>query len=373
MQGLMMNVPLMIASLIRHADRWHGDTEIVSRTIEGPIHRYTYRDAHVRARRLARALLRLGVREGDRVATLAWNTHRHFELYYGISGMGAVIHTVNPRLFFDQIVYIVRHAEDRFVFFDLSFAPLVAKLAPECPGVEAWIAMTDRDHLPASWNPGILGFTLSNITHTDGLYHTAFLRTFEGPVNDNIAQIGASIADTQIGSELGITNVAHLRDLTVTGPYNPTGVSETASRHKIFTCRPTTPDEERPCAEKIISSIGGSAYRRPLQPRDVKGLMTFFDQGRAEGGFELGVRMALEAILSSPHFIFRVEELPAGARPGQRYAVSPMDLASRRMPTNTLPRRSSLNETSSGTSTPERWRPQRSTEDQSSLRSPVST
>ena len=148
-------------------------------------------------------------------------------------------------------------------------------------------------------------------------------------MNDNIAQIGASIADTQIGSELGITNVAHLRDLTVTGPYNPTGVSETASRHKIFTCRPTTPDEERPCAEKIISSIGGSAYRRPLQPRDVKGLMTFFDQGRAEGGFELGVRMALEAILSSPHFIFRVEELPAGARPGQRYAVSPMDLASR--------------------------------------------
>ena len=169
MQGLMMNVPLMIASLIRHADRWHGDTEIVSRTIEGTIHRYTYRDAHVRARRLARALLRLGVREGDRVATLAWNTHRHFELYYGISGMGAVIHTVNPRLFFDQIVYIVRHAEDRFVFFDTSFAPLVAKLAPECPGVEAWIAMTDRDHLPASSLPNPLVYE-ELIGHEDDDY-----------------------------------------------------------------------------------------------------------------------------------------------------------------------------------------------------------
>jgi hypothetical protein len=157
----------------------------------------------------------------------------------------------------------------------------------------------------------------------------AFVRTFEGPVNDNIAQIGHSIADTQIGSELGITNVAHLRDMTVTGPYNPTGVSETASRRRIFTCRPTTQDEERPCAEKIVSDIGGAAYRRQLQPKDVKGLMTFFDQGRAEGGFELGVRMAIEAILASPHFIFRTEELPAGARPGQRYAVAPNDLASR--------------------------------------------
>jgi acyl-CoA synthetase (AMP-forming)/AMP-acid ligase II len=149
MRGLMMSMPLMISSLLRHADRWHGDTEIVSRTIEGPIHRYTYREAHARARRLARALQRLGVAEGDRVATLAWNGYRHFELYYGISGMGAVIHTINPRLFIEQLTYIVDHAADRFVFFDLTFAPLVAKLAPQCPGVEAWIAMTDRAHMPA--------------------------------------------------------------------------------------------------------------------------------------------------------------------------------------------------------------------------------
>jgi len=156
MHGLMMSMPLMISSLLRHADRWHGDTEIVSRTIEGPIHRYTYRDAHARARRLANALRRLGVREGDRVATLAWNGYRHFELYYGISGMGAVIHTINPRLFFEQLVYMVGHAADRLVSFDLTFAPLVAKLAPQCPHVEAWIAMTDRAHMPAVAVPNLL-------------------------------------------------------------------------------------------------------------------------------------------------------------------------------------------------------------------------
>jgi fatty-acyl-CoA synthase len=156
MQGLMMSMPLMISSLIRHADRWHGDTEIVSRTLEGPIHRYTYRDAHARARRLARALGALGVHAGDRIATLAWNGYRHFELYYGISGMGAIIHTVNPRLFFDQLAYILNHAEDRFVFFDVTFAPLVEKLAPACKRVEGWVAMTDRAHMPSIAAPSLL-------------------------------------------------------------------------------------------------------------------------------------------------------------------------------------------------------------------------
>lgn len=150
MLGLMMNWPLMISSLIRHADRWHGDAEIVSRTVEGPIHRYTYRDAHTRARRLANALARLGIAAGDCVGTLAWNGYRHFELYYGVSGMGAVIHTINPRLFHDQLTYIVKHAGDRLVFFDLTFLPLVEKLAPACPGVAKWIALTDRMHMPAS-------------------------------------------------------------------------------------------------------------------------------------------------------------------------------------------------------------------------------
>jgi 3-(methylthio)propionyl---CoA ligase len=154
--SLMMNQPLMISSLLRHADQNHGDTEIVSRTVEGPIHRYNYREAHVRARRLARALTRLGVQPGDRIGTLAWNGYRHFELYYAVSGMGAVIHTINPRLFPDQVTYIVNHAGDRYVFFDLSFAPLVERLATQCKDVKGWIAMTDRPHMPALGIPNLL-------------------------------------------------------------------------------------------------------------------------------------------------------------------------------------------------------------------------
>jgi acyl-CoA synthetase (AMP-forming)/AMP-acid ligase II len=150
MRGLMQDQPLLISSLIAFADRHHGATEIVSRMIEGPIHRYTYRDAHARARRLGKALSRLGVAEGDRIGTLAWNGFRHFELYFAVSGIGAVCQTVNPRLFPEQIVYIVNHAEDRWVFFDLTFAPLVEQLRPQCPRVAGWVAMTDRAHMPAA-------------------------------------------------------------------------------------------------------------------------------------------------------------------------------------------------------------------------------
>jgi fatty-acyl-CoA synthase len=156
MLGLMMDTPLMISSLIRHADRYHGDAEIVSRTVEGPIHRYGYRDAHARARRLARALTRLDVREGDRIGTLAWNGYRHFELYYAVSGMGSILHTINPRLFHDQLVYIVNDAEDAIVFFDPTFVGLVEKLAPVCKGVRRWVAMTDKAHLPQARIPGLI-------------------------------------------------------------------------------------------------------------------------------------------------------------------------------------------------------------------------
>ena len=150
MYGMMMDTPLLISSLIKFAAQYHSDAEIVTRTVEGPIHRYTYRDAHGRAQRLANALTRLGVKQGDRVATLAWNGYRHFELYYGVSGMGAVLHTINPRLFADQIRYIVNHAEDRFIFFDLTFVPLVEALAPALPKVEGYVIMTDRAHMPAT-------------------------------------------------------------------------------------------------------------------------------------------------------------------------------------------------------------------------------
>ena len=156
MQGLMMNVPLLISSLIRHADRHHGDIEIVSRTVEGGIHRYNYTEAHRRARKLAKALGALGVKKGDRVGTLAWNGYRHLEAFYGISGMGAVMHTINPRLFPEQITYIVNHAEDSYLMFDLTFVPLIEKLAPMCKSVKGWIVMTDRAHMPQAGIPNLM-------------------------------------------------------------------------------------------------------------------------------------------------------------------------------------------------------------------------
>jgi fatty-acyl-CoA synthase len=150
MLGQMMDMPLLISSLIVHADRHHGDTEIVTRTVEGPIHRYTYRDAHLRSRQLAGALEKLGVKHGDRIGTLAWNTHRHFEIYYAVSGMGAVCHTINPRLFPEQITYIANHAEDSYLFFDLTFVPLVEKLRPSLKNVKGFVVMTDKAHMPES-------------------------------------------------------------------------------------------------------------------------------------------------------------------------------------------------------------------------------
>ena len=148
MLGQMMQMPLMISSLIEHADACHGDAEIVSRLPEGGIHRYTYKDAHRRSRQLANALHALSVAPGDRTGTLAWNTHRHFEIYYAVSGIGAVCHTINPRLFPEQIAYIVNHAEDSHIFFDITFAPLIESLAAHCPKVKSWVAMCAHAHLP---------------------------------------------------------------------------------------------------------------------------------------------------------------------------------------------------------------------------------
>jgi len=148
MHGLMMNTPLLISSLIEHADRYHGETEIVSRLVEGGFHRYNYAQAHRRARQLANALGSLGVRGADRVGTLAWNGFRHFETYYAVSGMGAVCHTINPRLFPEQIAYIINHAEDQYVFTDLTFVPLAEKLAEHCRQVKGWVVLTDKTRMP---------------------------------------------------------------------------------------------------------------------------------------------------------------------------------------------------------------------------------
>lgn len=149
MLGLMQNQPLLISSLIEFAERHHGDAEIVSRRVEGDIHRYTYRDLSRRAKRLANALDGLGLQFGDRVASLAWNGYRHMEMYFGVSGSGRVLHTVNPRLHPDQIAWIANHAEDQVLCFDLTFLPLVQAVHAKCPTVRHWVALCDADKLPA--------------------------------------------------------------------------------------------------------------------------------------------------------------------------------------------------------------------------------
>jgi len=153
MQGTMMDQPLLVSSLLRHAERHHAEQEIVSRRIEGDIHRYTYRDMAVRSRRMANALRSLDAQPGSVIATLAWNGYRHLELYYAVSGSGAILHTLNPRLHPDQLAWIANHAEDRVLFFDITFFSLVESLAPHLQGIRAFVAMTDRAHMPAE--PGI--------------------------------------------------------------------------------------------------------------------------------------------------------------------------------------------------------------------------
>jgi len=148
LMGQMMDQPLLVSSIIDYAAKHFGGAEIVSRRIEGDIHRYSYRDCHARAKRLANALGGLGVRMGERVATLAWNGYRHMELYYAVSGSGAVLHTINPRLHPEQIAYIANHAEDQVLFFDLTFLPLIEAVAAQCKTVKAFVLMAGRSHMP---------------------------------------------------------------------------------------------------------------------------------------------------------------------------------------------------------------------------------
>ena len=158
MLGLMQDWPLLVHKIIDHAALNHGAREVVSRTVEGPIHRTTYDEIRARARRVAKALSLQGVVPGDRVATMAWNTHRHVEAWYGIMGLGAVCHTLNPRLFAGQIEYIANHAEDRALFFDTTFAPVVAELAPKLKSCKLYVAMCARAHLPEAKIPNLVAY-----------------------------------------------------------------------------------------------------------------------------------------------------------------------------------------------------------------------
>ncbi|MDM4766065.1 3-(methylthio)propionyl-CoA ligase [Pelomonas sp. SE-A7] len=149
LMGQMMSMPLMISSLIQHAARHSGETEIVSKRVEGDLHRYTWKDAELRSRKLAQAFARLGCRAGDRIATLAWNGYRHLEIYYGSSGSQLVCHTINPRLFPEQITWIANDAQDSVLCFDLNFLPLIEKLAPLLPTIKHYVLMCGRSHMPA--------------------------------------------------------------------------------------------------------------------------------------------------------------------------------------------------------------------------------
>jgi hypothetical protein len=151
----------------------------------------------------------------------------------------------------------------------------------------------------------------------------AFLQRFEAPVDDLMAPIEHTLADTTIGTDYGVKTLPHLREFRINGPHGITGISETVSRRRIFTCRPTSEEDERPCAQRIVASLAARAYRRPLTETDIEGLMSFYQTGAAEGGFESGIQTALQAILASPHFVFRLETVASGAR------LSDLALASR--------------------------------------------
>src|SRR5215471_12233150 len=176
MNGQMMQQPLLISTLLTHAERHHGDQEIVSRRVEGDLHRQTYRQLGQRARRMANALAVRGMKFGDRVATLAWNGYRHMELYYAVSGSGAVLHTLNPRLHPDQVVWIADHAEDQILFFDLTFLPLVEAIASRVSTIKTFVAMTDRAHMPGTT-------TLTNLLCYEDLLE-AHSPEFEWPTFD---------------------------------------------------------------------------------------------------------------------------------------------------------------------------------------------
>ena len=148
MLGQMMDHQLMISDLIEHAGRNHSTQEIFTRETDGSDHRYTWGDCADRARQLANALIKAGVRPGDKVATIAWNNYRHLEIYYAASGIGAIVHTINPRLKPEQIVWMVNHAEDHWMMFDTTFAPLIDGMSSHCPQIKGWVAMCDQKNMP---------------------------------------------------------------------------------------------------------------------------------------------------------------------------------------------------------------------------------
>ena len=189
--------------------------------------------------------------------------------------------------------------------------------------VDRWMSVSDPNGVTMETEPVFVRAGPHRVT-------AAFLKLSEGPIEDLMSPHAWSLTDRQIGvSGYGITALAHLKDLVVDGPYDTKGVSDTPSRRRVFSCRPTSADEALPCARRIISEMAPEAYRRPLADREIDALIGFYEEGAAEGGFEIGIRTVLQALLASPDFVFRLEETPVGVGPGESYAIGDMDLASR--------------------------------------------
>jgi hypothetical protein len=192
------------------------------------------------------------------------------------------------------------------------------------------VALLDINPRMSEADPNGMNLQTARVTVQAGprRVSAAFIQRFEGPVDDVLAPIEHTLADTQIGSALGVTTLPHLRDLAIVGPHTVTGVSDTPPRRRIFTCRPVAPEEEEPCASTIVSALARQAYRRPVAAGELRDLMRFYRAGRDAADFEGGIRAALQAVLASPHFIFRIEEVPPAAA-GRHYRISDVDLASR--------------------------------------------
>ena len=192
-------------------------------------------------------------------------------------------------------------------------------------------ALLDIDYRISEQDKNGLNLTSPRVHVKAGPHHlaAAFIQKFDGVVDDLIAPIDYTLADTEYGDNVGITALPHIRDFSITGPFTVTGVSDTPSRRRIFVCRPLSATDEIPCARRIVSQLATEAYRRPASNEDVESLMQFYADGRKGKDFEAGIRAALQALLASPHFLFRLEEMPAGVRPGQNYRIADVDLASR--------------------------------------------
>ncbi len=230
-------------------------------------------------------------------------------------------------------------ADGKYVFHIMPYAAVEGEVFARPYGYEQIevsidgerVALLPVDRWMSESEPSGLNIRTDSIQVTAGPKRVtaAFVRQYEGAVDDLIRPIDHTLADGQIGVGLGVTTQQHLQRMTVLGPFEVTGVSETPTRRIVFSCRPTSPDEARPCAREIVARMAAKAYRRSVQQNDVDGLLTFYDRGAADGGFEGGIRTALQAMLTSPHFLFRMEERPDNVRPGDIYRISDIDLASR--------------------------------------------